>query len=157
MVDQLSEDQKKEFYECFEMFDTNRDGTIEAKELGTAMRSLGQNLSPAEVQELLEEFDSDKNGSISFNEFLEIMARRMAVQDSIDLNSAFQEFDENGDGHISKDELRLMLNRLGDKLTKDERLTEDEIDGMIQDLGDVDGSGTLDYSEFKTILTASSS
>ena len=42
-ADQLSEEQIAEFKEAFSLFDRDGDGTITTKELGTVMRSLGQN------------------------------------------------------------------------------------------------------------------
>ena len=43
MADQLTEEQIAEFKEAFSLFDKDGDGTITTKELGTVMRSLGQN------------------------------------------------------------------------------------------------------------------
>ena len=48
MADQLTEEQIAEFKEAFSLFDKDGDGTITTKELGTVMRSLGQN--PTEVR-----------------------------------------------------------------------------------------------------------
>jgi calmodulin len=42
------------------------DGTITTKELGTVMRSLGQNPSEAELQDMINEVDADGNGTIDF-------------------------------------------------------------------------------------------
>lgn len=42
-ADQLTEEQIAEFKEAFSLFDKDGDGTITTKELGTVMRSLGQN------------------------------------------------------------------------------------------------------------------
>ena len=53
------------------------DGTITTKELGTVMRSLGQNPTEAELQDMINEVDADGNGTIDFPEFLSLMARKM--------------------------------------------------------------------------------
>ena len=55
-------------------------GTITTKELGTVMRSLGQNPTEAELQDMINEVDADGNGTIDFPEFLNLMARKMKVQ-----------------------------------------------------------------------------
>jgi len=52
MADQLTEEQIAEFKEAFSLFDKDGDGTITTKELGTVMRSLGQN--PTEAEKLSE-------------------------------------------------------------------------------------------------------
>jgi calmodulin len=75
MADQLSEEQISEFKEAFSLFDRDGDGTITTFELGTVMRSLGQNPTEAELQDMINEVDADGNGTIDFPEFLTMMAR----------------------------------------------------------------------------------
>lgn len=55
-------------------------GTITTKELGTVMRSLGQNPTEAELQDMINEVDADGNGTIDFPEFLSLMAKKMKVR-----------------------------------------------------------------------------
>ena len=64
-----------EFKEAFSLFDKDGDGTITTKEIGTVMRSLGQNPTEAELQDMINEVDADGNGTIDFPEFLTMMAR----------------------------------------------------------------------------------
>ena len=56
--------------------------TITTKELGTVMRSLGQNPTEAELQDMINEVDADGNGTIDFPEFLNLMARKMKDTDT---------------------------------------------------------------------------
>uniref|UniRef100_A0AAY4B1B2 EF-hand domain-containing protein n=1 Tax=Denticeps clupeoides TaxID=299321 RepID=A0AAY4B1B2_9TELE len=81
-ADQLTEEQIAEFKEAFSLFDKDGDGTITTKELGTVMRSLGQNPTEAELQDMINEVDADGNGTIDFPEFLTMMARKMKDTDS---------------------------------------------------------------------------
>jgi EF hand len=55
----LTEEQIAEFKEAFSLFDKDGDGTITTKELGTVMRSLGQNPTEAELQDMINEVDAD--------------------------------------------------------------------------------------------------
>ena len=41
-------------------------GQITTRELGTVMRSLGQNPSESELQDMINEVDADNNGTIDF-------------------------------------------------------------------------------------------
>ena len=64
----LSPEQIAEFKEAFSLFDKDGDGTITTKELGTVMRSLGQNPTEAELQDMIQEVDSNGNGQVSLNQ-----------------------------------------------------------------------------------------
>jgi len=81
-METLSEEQVSEFREAFSLFDKDGDGQITTKELGTVMRSLGQNPSESELQDMINEVDADNNGTIDFPEFLTMMARKMKDTDS---------------------------------------------------------------------------
>ena len=123
MADQLTEEQIAEFKEAFSLFDKDGDGTITTKELGTVMRSLGQNPTEAELQYMINEVDSDGNGTIDFPEFLSLMARKMKDTDTEEeLIEAFKVFDRDGNGFISAAELRHVMTNLGEKLTDEEAL-----------------------------------
>ena len=102
MADNLTEEQIAEFKEAFSLFDKDGDGTITTKELGTVMRSLGQNPTEAELQDMINEVDADGNGTIDFPEFLSLMARKMKDTDTEEeLVEAFKVFDRDGNGLIT--------------------------------------------------------
>ena len=140
-ADQLTEEQIAEFKEAFSLFDKDGDGTITTKELGTVMRSLGQNPNETELQYMIKEV-------VAFPEFLIIMAQKMKDKDIKDeIREAFRVFDKDGNGSISKAELRHVLTNLG------ENLTEAEVDEMIS-VADIDGDGQVNYEEFFNMMTS---
>lgn len=144
----LSDEEVAEFREAFGLFDKNGDGTISSSELGTIMRSLGQNPTENELQDMINEVDVDGNGTIDFDEFLNMMAKKMKETDSEEeLREAFRVFDKDGNGYISAAELRHVMTNLGEKLT------DEEVDEMIRE-ADLDGDGTVNYEEFVTMMTA---
>lgn len=144
----LSDEEIGEFREAFSLFDKNGDGTISSTELGTVMRSLGQNPTENELQDMINEIDVDGNGTIDFEEFINMMAKKMRETDSEEeLREAFRVFDKDGNGHISAAELRHVMTNLGEKLT------DDEVDEMIRE-ADLDGDGTVNYEEFVRMMTA---
>ncbi|KAF7252011.1 Calmodulin, partial [Varanus komodoensis] len=129
----------EKFKEAFSLFDKDGDGTITTKELGTVMRSLGQNPTEAELQDMINEVDADGNGTIDFPEFLTMMARKMKDTDSEEeIREAFRVFDKDGNGYISAAELRHVMTNLGEKLT------DEEVDEMIRE-ADIDGDGQVNY------------
>ncbi|KAF7511171.1 hypothetical protein GJ744_005068 [Endocarpon pusillum] len=146
MADSLTEEQVSEFKEAFSLFDKDGDGQITTKELGTVMRSLGQNPSESELQDMINEVDADNNGTIDFPEFLTMMARKMKDTDSEEeIREAFKVFDRDNNGFISAAELRHVMTSIGEKLT------DDEVDEMIRE-ADQDGDGRIDYNEFVQLM-----
>ncbi|SPN98838.1 probable Calmodulin [Cephalotrichum gorgonifer] len=145
-ADALTEEQVSEFKEAFSLFDKDGDGQITTKELGTVMRSLGQNPSESELQDMINEVDADNNGTIDFPEFLTMMARKMKDTDSEEeIREAFKVFDRDNNGFISAAELRHVMTSIGEKLT------DDEVDEMIRE-ADQDGDGRIDYNEFVQLM-----
>lgn len=58
---------------AFKMFDKNRDGYIDAKELKIVTTTLGQRLTNEEVEEFMSSADLDGDGKLNYNEFVKIM------------------------------------------------------------------------------------
>lgn len=106
MAEHLTDEQIGEFKEAFSLFDKDGDGSITIQELGTVMRSLGQNPTEVELKDMIREVDADGNGTIDFSEFLNLMARKMKDTDSDEeLKEAFKVFDKDQNGFISAAEV----------------------------------------------------
>ncbi|CAM9911278.1 unnamed protein product, partial [Hapterophycus canaliculatus] len=74
---ELTEEQKQEIREAFDLFDTDGSGTIDAKELKVAMRALGFEPKKEEIKKMISDIDKDGSGTIDFQEFLEMMTSKM--------------------------------------------------------------------------------
>ncbi|CAL9164593.1 unnamed protein product, partial [Musa hybrid cultivar] len=149
-MDILTDEQIIEFQEAFCLFDKDGDGCITLEELGTVIKSLGQDPSEEELQEMIREVDSDGNGTIEFGEFLNLMARKVKVNETNieeELKEAFKVFDKDQNGFISAAELRNVMINLGEKLT------DEEVDQMIRE-ADLDGDGQVNYEEFVRMMMA---
>mmetsp|Transcript_11217 Transcript_11217/g.26963 ORF Transcript_11217/g.26963 Transcript_11217/m.26963 type:complete len:149 (+) Transcript_11217:101-547(+) len=146
MADQYSEEQIAEFKEAFSLFDRDGDGTIDNEELGTVLRSLGNQPTDEEVEDMIREADKDGNGTIDFAEFIEMMPTQERDENAEEeMLEAFRVFDTDGNGSITADELRQIFNNLGEKLT------DEEISDMIEE-ADTDGDGEINYQEFVTMM-----
>ena len=53
-----------ELRKAFEVFDKDGSGTIDSDELRQVLRTMGENLTEAEIEELIQQADRDGNGSI---------------------------------------------------------------------------------------------
>ena len=62
----ITPEQELEYREAFQMFDKNGDGCISVAELGTVMRSVGQNPNNDELQTIINDVDADGNGTLDF-------------------------------------------------------------------------------------------
>ena len=66
----LTEEQRQEIKEAFDLFDSEGNGVIDAKELKVAMRALGFEPKKEEVKRVLQELDKAGEGVIKYDEFL---------------------------------------------------------------------------------------
>merc|ERR1712046_502281 len=129
---EFSDEEKKEFRKNFNLFDKKRTGAIPIADMGTVLRSLGQNPTEAELAALMEEVDKDKSGTVELEEIM----------------NAFLTFDADGSGFIDRQELVEALTTMGDPVD------EETINGMIAE-ADLDGDGKINYAEFTKIMLES--
>ena len=69
---ELTDEQKQEIKEAFELFDTDKDGCVDYHELKVAMRALGFDLKKAEVLKILRDHDKTGHGLMDFEDFAKI-------------------------------------------------------------------------------------
>lgn len=69
---ELTDEQKQEIKEAFELFDTDKDGYVDYHELKVAMRALGFDLKKAEVLKILRDHDRANQNLMSFEDFAKI-------------------------------------------------------------------------------------
>ena len=147
MVRELTEEQKLEIKEAFELFDTDKDGAIDYHELKVAMRALGFELKKPEILKILRDHDKQGQGLIEFNEFDKVMTEKIQARDPREeILRAFKLFDTDNTGKISLRDLRKISKELG------ENLDEEELSAMIEEF-DLDQDGEINEQEFFAIMS----
>lgn len=144
---ELTEEQKQEIKEAFELFDSDKDKFIDYHELKVAMRALGFEVKKADVLKILRENDRDETGKISYDDYNDVMTDMIIERDpQEELTKAFKLFDDDDSGKISLRNLRRVARELG------ENMTDDELRAMIDEF-DTDGDGEISLDDFVAIMT----
>lgn len=147
---ELTEEQKQEIREAFDLFDADGSGTIDVKELKVAMRALGFEPKKEEIKKMIQDIDKEGSGTIDFNDFLKLMTQKMSEKDSKEeILKAFRLFDDDSTGRISFKNLKRVAKELG------ENLTDEELQEMI-DEADRDNDGEINEAEFLRIMKKTS-
>eukprot|EP00316_Scyphosphaera_apsteinii_P022535 CAMPEP_0119329390 /NCGR_PEP_ID=MMETSP1333-20130426/75708_1 /TAXON_ID=418940 /ORGANISM="Scyphosphaera apsteinii, Strain RCC1455" /LENGTH=151 /DNA_ID=CAMNT_0007338495 /DNA_START=39 /DNA_END=491 /DNA_ORIENTATION=+ len=139
---ELTEQQRAEVRQAFDLFDTDGQGVIDANALKVVLRALGFEPRKEEVKKMIASVDHTNSGTIDFNEFLELLLAKMSERDTKEQASrAFRQFDLNHCGKISFENLKRVSRELG------EAMTDEEILEMIQ-AADLDKDGMINEEEF---------
>nr|KAF6440108.1 centrin 3 [Rousettus aegyptiacus] len=143
---ELSEEQKQEIKDAFELFDTDKDEAIDYHELKSfplssshldkvAMRALGFDVKKADVLKILKDYDREATGKITFEDFNEVVTDWILERDPHEeILKAFKLFDDDDSGKISLRNLRRVARELG------ENMSDEELRAMIEEF-DKDGDG----------------
>ncbi|KFB49141.1 AGAP009260-PA-like protein [Anopheles sinensis] len=147
---ELSDEQRQDIKEAFDLFDSEGTGMIDTKELKVAIRALGFEPKKEEIKKMIAEIDKDGSGKLSFDDFVQLMTVKMAEKDSKEeILKAFRLFDDDETGTISFKNLKRVAKELG------ENLTDEELQEMI-DEADRDGDGEVNQEEFLRIMKKTS-
>ena len=166
-LESLSEEQREEIQEAFNLFDLDKDGYIDYHELKVAMKALGFDEPKQEILGILQtsgvqapgqpqvggskqkqpvgKFASPPRWLLSFQAFQAVMAQKIVGRDPQDeINRAFDLFDGDGKGNITLQDLERVAKELG------EGLQHEELQAMIDEF-DMNGDGAISREEFINI------
>jgi centrin-3 len=162
VVASLSDDQRTEIKEAFDLFDAEKSGGLDYHALKVSMRALGFDIKKEEVQQIMQQRGSLASGysgdggeegqglRIDYKDFEEVLAERYLARDpEEEMKKSFALFDEDGRGLISIKALKRVAKELG------ETLTDDEITAMVEEF-DADGDGMISQEEFIGIMKMTS-
>ena len=84
-------------------------------------RALGYDPSKEDVEKLVAKFDSSKTGALDFSEYMDLLIDKMSENDTPeDVQLAFRQFDRSNENLITFEDLKEVVQDLGEELTNEE-------------------------------------
>ncbi|XP_077668306.1 dynein regulatory complex protein 8 [Eretmochelys imbricata] len=144
-------DIQKKITDAFEVFDHECNKTVDVREIGTIIRSLGCCPSEGELHDLLAEVEEEEpTGYIRLEKFLPMMTkvlmerRYRPIPEDV-LLRAFEVLDANKCGHLTKEELVKYMTEEG------EPFTQEEMEEMLSAAVDPE-TNTVRYRDYITMM-----
>ncbi|XP_038671466.1 dynein regulatory complex protein 8 [Scyliorhinus canicula] len=143
---------QKNIKEAFAVFDHESNNTVDVREIGTIIRSLGCCPSEGELHELLAEVEEEEpTGYIQLDKFLPMMTRvllerKYRPQPEDVILRAFEVLDQTKKGYLTQEELTKYLTEEG------EPFTQEEMEEMLSAAVDPDKNVIL-YKDFAAMMT----
>ena len=139
-----------EIKEAFELFDANGDGRINAREIRSAMQSIGYDEKNPTVYEVITELDnprSKNSGGATFNDFCQTVNYRVPEKETTeDLRKVFNLFlDDPNSSTTSLESIKRVADELG------ENIEEIELNAMLNKASK--SGARLTFDDFVAIMT----
>ena len=133
---------------AFNLFDTDKDGFLKAKDFLRVFEQVGIKLSEANKKEMINSFSTNENETdISIKDFVALVNSRMKNDESEEeILEMFKIFDKKGSGKVSINDIRCVLE---DDI--DEPVSQQELEDLMF-MWDKNKDGYLDYLEFKDMM-----
>uniref|UniRef100_A0AAY4BH90 EF-hand domain-containing protein n=1 Tax=Denticeps clupeoides TaxID=299321 RepID=A0AAY4BH90_9TELE len=142
----------KKISDAFDVFDHERNKTVDVREIGTIIRSLGCFPTEGELQEFITEIEEEEaTGYIRFERFLPTMTKLLMerkfrpIPEDL-LLQAFEVLDQEKKGHLGTEELTKYMTQDG------EPFTQEEMEEMLSAAADPD-KNVIFYKDFVSMLT----
>ena len=147
----LTKEEDAKCFEAFSAFDKDSSGKIDANELRIVLEMMGQKTTEEEIFRMIAEADAENTGEISYAQFRHVIAeqkKNQSASNEEDTLDAFVAMGGQEDGEGSIDAQKLI------NIIKNEFEMTIDIEKLINDI-DEDGSGEIEYDEFRNLLSSS--
>ena len=146
----VSSSNRDEIKDTFELFDVNGDGRINAREIRSAMQSIGFDEKNPTVYEVMTELDNPRNknsGGATFNDFCQTVNYRVPEKETTeDLRRVFNLFlDDPNSNTTSLESIKRVADELG------ENIEELELNAMLNKASKA--GARLTFDDFVAIMT----
>ncbi|XP_003385793.1 PREDICTED: EF-hand calcium-binding domain-containing protein 2-like [Amphimedon queenslandica] len=137
--------------EAFDIFDHEQNKTVDVREVGTVIRSLGCYPTQSELNDMIQEIEEEEpTGFILYDKFQPMMARvliegRYKPVSEEQLLKAFKVLDKDKKSYLTPEQLKEYMT------TEGEAFQQEEIEEMLQASVDPEKK-TINYHEFVTLI-----
>lgn len=143
----LTEEEILEIKDAFDLFDVEKTGKIETRDLKQAMENQGFQYKSPTIFKMVCELDVEGRNRVDFDEFLDMMTENVVEESSKEeVRKVFNLFDVDQTGFIELKNLKKIAKELG------ENLKEEDIIELISK-SDADGDGKVSFQEFYDIMS----
>ena len=151
---ELAKEIEDKCFEAFNAFDKEGSGTIASTDVKGVFDMQGIPITEDDIYRLLSDIDPDNTGVVHYAEFksrvLTKELARLVTQDETELLDAYVAMGGDADGGGCVDATKLI-----DTIKNQFQMTID-IEKLIEEI-DEDGSGEIEFDEFKELLTGAES
>ncbi|XP_070577862.1 dynein regulatory complex protein 8-like [Ptychodera flava] len=146
----LAEVQKK-ITDAFDIFDHDSNKTVDVREVGTIIRSLGCCPTEGELHDLLADMEEEEpTGYIRFDQFMPtmrdvLMDRKFKPAPEDQILKAFEVLDSEKKGHLAVEEITKYMTEEG------EPFTQEELEEMLSAAVDPD-KGFILYKDYASMM-----
>jgi len=142
----LDADQKAEIKEVFDIFDSDKSGSIDRHELKVGLRAMGFDVTKEEIAAIMSDKDPEGMGFLGPKEFEEVVTEKMLSRDPVDeIRRIFKLFDKDNMGKINISHLKRVLKELGSEMPPA------EVQAMFDEF-DSNGDGFITEEEFISMI-----
>ena len=129
------------------MFDVDKSGSIDPKELKDVIEDFGLDARNAAILDMVSELDVDGSGKIEFGEFLDMISGKTADENSMEeIRKVFNIFDTDKTGFITFANLKQISIEVG------EQISDDTLKNLITK-GDSNSDSLVSFEDFYYIMT----
>uniref|UniRef100_A0A8C4JKI4 EF-hand calcium binding domain 2 n=1 Tax=Dromaius novaehollandiae TaxID=8790 RepID=A0A8C4JKI4_DRONO len=145
-ADRVEAEIEKKVIEAFEVFDHECNKTVDVREIGSIVRSLGCYPTEAELQELLAEIEEEEpTGYIHLEKFIPVMRKVLLERRGPILKEYIN--NENKCGYLTKEQLVKYMTEEG------EPFTQEEMEDMLSAALDPE-TNIIRYKDYITLMIA---
>ena len=148
----LTQAQKREIEEVFQLFDTDGSGTMEVNELKVVFWAMGFQPGPGDTEAMVSEFfeipmEEIDDYSMSQPDFLNLMIEKLSTRDMFQsLKTTFQLFDQENKGYVERKDIKRVCKEIN------EVVSDIDLELMMAHI-DKSGDGSVTVDEWITVMS----